>query len=525
MAFRLFALLRLPILVAAICMLSTGQSPAQDPFAARFENDTDGTWLVYPTVPGWHYKIEGADTPNNADFALVPYTFRYGNGQEQSFFIAPPPPPTDPNAPQPAPRIWKGTNVTIHVANDPGLQRVEIVRKIDDSIIWSARLDRALPVLNYPRSFFVFGNSSTEQWRITGICTSRPLAAFESDPATAPVASSPEEADYQFVLAHWDDILGYITPNEADAGLMPPPPEAPPENYTPPPLTTPVRRFYRVKQTAVDSNGNLLWDWWELQNGYSAFAALGDPNYADPNGDSDGDGRTNGQEFNDGTDPHNRDTDGDFSPDGEEYDLNTNPLSARSAPLILLPMARDLYIFFNWYGSWSNGTYHHNWHLYEEDPLGTKPWLLRPVPAPGLFDLTGLPIFDTLHSELAALIPFPPQPPIWFLQQARPGAGYGAAVWNCDVKDEGGVRLRHEHLWVRAAAPMDADLLVPVEIRTFPMPALAEPPEPISVETKWLRIPAGENISEDFAEALSWCDPYYPFAGYQPAAAHTYWGV
>lgn len=54
------------------------------------------------------------------------------------------------------------------------------------------------------------------------------------------------------------------------------------------------------------------------------------------------------------------DTDGDYSPDGEEVDLNTDPLSARSAPLTLLPVSRRLEMSFTWNGTTSlPATYRH----------------------------------------------------------------------------------------------------------------------------------------------------------------------
>ncbi|WP_218972919.1 hypothetical protein, partial [Aeromonas veronii] len=47
---------------------------------------------------------------------------------------------------------------------------------------------------------------------------------------------------------------------------------------------------------------------------------------ADPDGDLDGDGLTNGQESQLGTDPENKDTDGDGIDDKTEVDNGSNPL-------------------------------------------------------------------------------------------------------------------------------------------------------------------------------------------------------
>ena len=72
----------------------------------------------------------------------------------------------------------------------------------------------------------------------------------------------------------------------------------------------------------LDADGSGIPDWYELQYalepGSAAMAA------ADP----DGDGLSNLQEYQRGTDPHNPDTDGDGLSDGMEVALGTNPLNA-----------------------------------------------------------------------------------------------------------------------------------------------------------------------------------------------------
>ncbi|WP_421282324.1 Ig-like domain-containing protein, partial [Aeromonas veronii] len=62
----------------------------------------------------------------------------------------------------------------------------------------------------------------------------------------------------------------------------------------------------------------------EVDNGSNPL----DPNdpVADPDGDLDGDGLTNGQESQLGTDPENKDTDGDGIDDKTEVDNGSNPL-------------------------------------------------------------------------------------------------------------------------------------------------------------------------------------------------------
>ncbi|MCK4565656.1 MAG: hypothetical protein KAU94_13385, partial [Verrucomicrobia bacterium] len=68
----------------------------------------------------------------------------------------------------------------------------------------------------------------------------------------------------------------------------------------------------------VDLDGDGLLDWWAEQYGLGSSGA---------NGDTDGDGLTNLQEYQAGTDPNNTDSDGDGVSDGEEAALGTDPLA------------------------------------------------------------------------------------------------------------------------------------------------------------------------------------------------------
>jgi thrombospondin type 3 repeat protein len=65
-------------------------------------------------------------------------------------------------------------------------------------------------------------------------------------------------------------------------------------------------------------------NWFENRN-----AGLDRENPADAALDFDGDGLTNLEEFQNGTDPHNRDTDGDGYLDGDEvHNRHTDPTRA-----------------------------------------------------------------------------------------------------------------------------------------------------------------------------------------------------
>ena len=61
-----------------------------------------------------------------------------------------------------------------------------------------------------------------------------------------------------------------------------------------------------------DSDGDGLPDGWEVRNG------LNPTNGGDANADPDGDGLTNSQEYARGTNPNSADTDGDGKPDGSD---------------------------------------------------------------------------------------------------------------------------------------------------------------------------------------------------------------
>lgn len=66
------------------------------------------------------------------------------------------------------------------------------------------------------------------------------------------------------------------------------------------------------------TDGSGMSDGWEWQN----YGTVG----IDPNGDPDGDGLNNLQEFKNGTNPNNPDSDGDAMNDGLEVELGRNPL-------------------------------------------------------------------------------------------------------------------------------------------------------------------------------------------------------
>ena len=88
--------------------------------------------------------------------------------------------------------------------------------------------------------------------------------------------------------------------------------------------TTVLARIYMVDTNSVDSDHNGLPDAWEIKY----FGHIG----VDPNADPDGDGLTNLQEYQRGTDPTKADTDGDGFSDGVEVLRGSDPLDPHSVP-------------------------------------------------------------------------------------------------------------------------------------------------------------------------------------------------
>lgn len=87
--------------------------------------------------------------------------------------------------------------------------------------------------------------------------------------------------------------------------------------------STPVsNRVTGISMTlGADSDSDGMPDWWEIKYG------LNPQSTADANADPDGDGLTNAEEYQSGTNPHASDTDGDGYSDGEELELGLNPLN------------------------------------------------------------------------------------------------------------------------------------------------------------------------------------------------------
>jgi hypothetical protein len=96
-----------------------------------------------------------------------------------------------------------------------------------------------------------------------------------------------------------------------------------------------VLTSYNPGSGTIDTDGDLLPDYWELAYGLEANDSTGEYGY---NGDPDTDGLGNIEEFNHGTDPFNPDTDGDGFSDSAEVWGGTDPLNPASPMLLFLPI-------------------------------------------------------------------------------------------------------------------------------------------------------------------------------------------
>ena len=130
-------------------LLTLGAGQAQSPFEARFETDAQGTWLVYPSSPGWHYTVQYSTDltldPNTDELAFTnePDGYGYGIGSDLRFFIAPPQPPA--NSGPPPEKPVRDFYATLYVCFTPNDSRVQVKGTGTDSSLWSILAPGILP--------------------------------------------------------------------------------------------------------------------------------------------------------------------------------------------------------------------------------------------------------------------------------------------------------------------------------------------------------------------------------------------
>jgi hypothetical protein len=310
-------------------------------------------------------------------------------------------------------------------------------------------------------------------------------------------------------------MIGKLT-SPAPGNADDPPPAAPPELPG-----TAQRAFFRVRQAAIDTNLNGADDWYELLYGYNPFAdGPSRDDYFDPFGDAEADGLMNYEEFQHNTDPTVRDTDGDFVSDGEEIHsirppwTASNPRDRSSANATLISQPPVI--------GWSQqaftrldptGPYHwaHLKTFYTSDEQGYKE--LEGSDEEFGFGLTDFAAWHEMTARAGGLRPVTGRgaasAPYSWLQSAPYGAMHGNALAYGNLSCESDSEVTVRRYFARAAAPADAALYVPVVVETYPHRPLAlfDGILPQTVKLHYLRIPAGENVSDDSIDIVPAFDP------------------
>ena len=304
-----FFLRFLAILVIAFVADSPAYSqftPAEPPpmAPAEFAPDyVDQIWkwsIRTDTLPGWLYSVE--ESTDLSTWTLVPNSYFYGNGSEMKCFICDGPPP--PSEVAPANGNGTGTggwswqvhhfSLTLRMQEAGASSSYFLQRESADPEspnAWQTNLTEALPpqvpgTRNFSMLEWADPTTHLLYWVDVHVIIGT------DPPPTADAAHPPLEAD----LAIYD----HIKPQLLARLLTPDDPNSP--------SNTPSNsKFARVRRVATDSNGNGIFDAWELANGYAPFALPGQFAYFAPDqADSDNDGFTDAEELTAGKDPYNK---------------------------------------------------------------------------------------------------------------------------------------------------------------------------------------------------------------------------
>jgi hypothetical protein len=132
---------------------------------------------------------------------------------------------------------------------------------------------------------------------------------------------------------------------------------------------------YFPLKVRLDSDGDGLPNWWEEKYGLDPYDATGDNG---PDGDPDGDGLVNSEEFAHGTHPRIADTDGDGQSDGDEVLAGTDPLDKKSffhvAQIVILGTGDERWVSLSW-----TSVPGKQYQVYYQDEPGTAWFPLGPV--------------------------------------------------------------------------------------------------------------------------------------------------
>ncbi len=307
-------------------------------------------FLTFPTVRGQFYTVE--QSQDGAVFAPAPGGFYYGTGEELRYCFLhgqPPPPPPQPPGGTPPPN-WGNLQ-----AKPSRFVSADLYFSAAGGGTTSVNRNDAAATPDHWRKLLegTFPPAPAGQSRLLGFSVEDPDARYDfllnllhvpaeqfpgdlSDPPVLPR----HLREAQLLEENLPRIVGELTrPAGTSASQA---------------LSSP-KRLLRVRRQQIDTNGNGLFDDFELVHGFSAFAAEGQSGYAAPSADPDHDGLTNTEEQSLGTSPQNSDTDFDGSPDGEEAREGTDPKSNQSFPPRLVMVTNGL--MYDFYGVCQEATF------------------------------------------------------------------------------------------------------------------------------------------------------------------------
>ena len=302
----------LRLLLAALAVAFVVDSPCHAQFTpaepppmapAEFAPDyVEETWkwsIRTETLPGWLYSVE--ESPDLVNWTLVPNSYFYGNGTQLKCFICdgPPPPaeaaPTNGNGTGTGGWSWQVNHFSLTLRMQEGgasssyfLQRESADHESPNA--WQTNLTEPLPpqvpgTRNFSMLEWADPTTHLLYWVDVHVTIST------DPPPTADPAHPPLEAD----LSIYEQIKPQLL-----ARLLTPDDPSSPSN------TPSNSKFARVRRVAIDSNGNGIQDWYEIENFAtgSQFAPPSSGIYVVGAEDADGDGFTNAEEAAGNTDPN-----------------------------------------------------------------------------------------------------------------------------------------------------------------------------------------------------------------------------
>lgn len=328
---------RLPLLLALVSCIGAWAPPmlhAQSEFTVpvlpplnykpELVGETGKWYINAPTIPGWHYSLEQYDI---TDGLWKPFPDGkgqyYGNNLPIKFYVVDGPMPPEGGFTGPPPvgtPTWQlrwltfriemqknGLGTAFRISRDQTFYPASPDPIPADA--WDAVLTETLPSLPTGFRTFMFQgwddpvNKIMWQTDVQVTITDGPPPG-DSIPTT-PENSPEETAEREVFQKIKAQLIGaMITP------FVPSPPVPPGP-----------KSLIRLRRTAIDSNGNGIPNWWEIQNNFEDLAAF-DASQSNP----DGDGLSTADEFFYGTNPRLPDTDGDGLNDGAEIAGGTDPL-------------------------------------------------------------------------------------------------------------------------------------------------------------------------------------------------------